>query len=92
MFWQSSFCNKHIAIFYSLQLHTLQNHLSECLQHYYSLRGLSHKYHVAQFKVNSKENSEKLYGLQQDLSDIVTHIDNFLRSTYDAHASISTEA
>lgn len=71
------------------QLYTLQGRLRECLQHYYKLRGLQNKSQVAQFKVNSKHNNDKLFQLKKELSDVVTHINNFLKNTSESHQTIS---
>ena len=82
----------HYFLSIFLQLYTLQGRLRECLQHYYNLRGLQNKSQVAQFKVSSKQNNDKLLQLKQELSNVVTHINNFLQSTSDSHQTISLEA
>ena len=74
------------------ELHTLQGRLRKCLQHYYTLRGLENKSQVAQFKVSSKQNNDKLLHLKLELTDVVTRINNFLQSTSDSHKTISLEA
>ncbi|XP_028391567.1 coiled-coil domain-containing protein 178-like isoform X2 [Dendronephthya gigantea] len=71
------------------ELHTLQGRLRTCLQHYYKLRGLNSKYQVAQFQLSSKKNNDKLFDLQQELTAVVKHINNFLESTSDGHKNTS---
>ncbi|CAB3981261.1 Hypothetical predicted protein [Paramuricea clavata] len=71
------------------ELYTLQGRLRECLQHYYKLRGLQNKSQVAQFKVNSKHNNDKLFQLKQELSDVVIHINDFLKNISESHQTIS---
>ena len=74
-----------------LQLHTLQGRLRSCLRHYYKLRGLHNKHQVAQFQLSSKQNNDKLFDLQQELTAVVNHINNFLESLSDGHKTMPLE-
>ena len=66
--------------------------MRECLQHYYRLRGLQNKSQVAQFQLNSQENSDRLFELKEELSNVIKHIHNFLESNNASHKTISMEA
>ena len=66
--------------------------MRQCLQHYYRLRGLHNKCQVAQFQLNSNENNDKLFELKQDLTNVITHMNNFLESNNAAHKTVSVQA